>query len=99
MNEEVTCPFCKETGFDSVGLKYHLAHYCDKFQETPVSFTDNTGENVLYTQYKPFPSPDLTKLREAWQAFEHNMDTKKYRTVYICLIEAVKELLEEAKPL
>lgn len=28
-DENVICPFCKEDGFDKKGLKYHLIHYCD----------------------------------------------------------------------
>ena len=30
--DEVTCPFCGETGFDKTGLKSHLEHGdCDKY--------------------------------------------------------------------
>lgn len=32
--EDVTCPFCKEEGFDLGGLKTHLEHGdCDKYNE------------------------------------------------------------------
>ncbi len=27
------CPFCKDTGFDKPGLKYHLETYCKKYNE------------------------------------------------------------------
>ena len=29
------CPFCQESGFDLVGLKYHLMCHCIQYQETP----------------------------------------------------------------
>ena len=32
------CPFCNEVGFDKVGLKYHLEHYCEQYQATPDIF-------------------------------------------------------------
>ena len=31
----LTCPFCTETNFDLVGLKYHLRFSCDAFDYTP----------------------------------------------------------------
>jgi hypothetical protein len=31
----LACPFCEETNFDLVGLKYHLRFYCDAFDSTP----------------------------------------------------------------
>ncbi len=30
----IVCPFCKEDGFDLVGLKFHMAHYCEEYQKT-----------------------------------------------------------------
>ena len=36
--KQVTCPFCKETGFDLIGLKMHLSPVlgdCSIFKETP----------------------------------------------------------------
>ncbi len=36
--EEVACSFCKETGFDLIGLKIHLSpvlDHCSIFKETP----------------------------------------------------------------
>ena len=31
-NEELTCPFCGDVNFDSIGLKLHLQNeYCDAF--------------------------------------------------------------------
>ena len=33
---DMTCPFCDETGFDDIGLKNHLAMYCDEFQKVPI---------------------------------------------------------------
>ena len=31
---DVSCPFCKEEGFDLIGLKSHLAHGdCEKYNE------------------------------------------------------------------
>ena len=32
--ENVVCPFCSEDDFDLVGLKYHLARYCEEFNKT-----------------------------------------------------------------
>lgn len=38
--EDVSCPFCKEDGYDLGGLKTHLEHGdCDKFNETE-NYTD-----------------------------------------------------------
>lgn len=28
------CPFCKEEDFDLVGLKHHLTHSCQIYEET-----------------------------------------------------------------
>ncbi len=30
----IACPFCKEDGFDLVGLKSHMARYCEVYQKT-----------------------------------------------------------------
>ena len=31
---ELTCPFCGETGFDRIGLRYHLErHPCDQYRD------------------------------------------------------------------
>jgi hypothetical protein len=33
VNEDITCPFCGETGFDLLGLKLHLLRgHCDVFE-------------------------------------------------------------------
>jgi hypothetical protein len=33
----LTCPFCSETDFDKIGLKFHLQRgHCDVFNDTPV---------------------------------------------------------------
>jgi len=35
MSEDVTCPFCKEKGFDLIGLKYHFEMgYCKPYNDT-----------------------------------------------------------------
>ena len=35
MNDELTCPFCQEHGFDAVGLKHHLTSgHCEPFNAT-----------------------------------------------------------------
>jgi len=31
MSNEVSCPFCKEGGFDLVGLKNHLERDCEDY--------------------------------------------------------------------
>jgi len=31
---DITCPFCKEYGFDSIGLKFHLENSCSVYEET-----------------------------------------------------------------
>ena len=37
-NEEeidlITCPFCNDSGFDKVGLKYHLETHCKVYAQT-----------------------------------------------------------------
>ena len=34
--EELACPFCKEEGFDTMGLKSHLEKgYCEKYNSVP----------------------------------------------------------------
>jgi len=34
---DVECPFCKETGFDLIGLKIHyIRFWCDEYNKTPV---------------------------------------------------------------
>jgi hypothetical protein len=34
-NDEVVCPFCKESGFDLIGLKSHLLNEdCEIFNDT-----------------------------------------------------------------
>jgi hypothetical protein len=32
--EQIKCPFCKEEGFDKIGLKHHLAFYCQEYNNT-----------------------------------------------------------------
>lgn len=32
----ITCPFCGDSDFDLIGLKYHLSNYCKVFQDTEV---------------------------------------------------------------
>ncbi len=38
MGDTEKCPFCKEDGFDLVGLKYHykcwIERYCQKYRDT-----------------------------------------------------------------
>ena len=35
--QDGTCPFCREDGFDLIGLKIHLrCGYCAKYNETPL---------------------------------------------------------------
>ena len=31
ISNSIVCSFCNETGFDKVGLKYHLETYCDAY--------------------------------------------------------------------
>lgn len=33
-DEDIKCPFCKETGFDLVGLKDHLFGRCEAYEKT-----------------------------------------------------------------
>ncbi len=34
-SEGLSCPFCKENAdFDTIGLKYHLRHYCEEYTNT-----------------------------------------------------------------
>jgi hypothetical protein len=33
-NTEIICPFCGEKGFDKPGLKTHLIHYCEEYNDT-----------------------------------------------------------------
>ena len=28
----VNCPFCNESDFDKIGLKYHLENYCEEYK-------------------------------------------------------------------
>lgn len=46
-------------------------------------------------RYIAISDPDLAKLRETWKVFENNMDADKHRNAYLCLLETIKELLEE----
>jgi len=32
-NEQISCPFCGEQGFDLLGFKTHLLAFCVKFDE------------------------------------------------------------------
>lgn len=33
---DLTCPFCNDTEFDSIGLKQHIQRgWCEAFNETP----------------------------------------------------------------
>jgi len=32
--ENIQCPFCKEKGFDLIGLKHHLFNNCEVFDKT-----------------------------------------------------------------
>ena len=37
--EMLTCPFCRDTDFDAVGLKRHfLLGHCDEFENTSMNF-------------------------------------------------------------
>ncbi|HUS49418.1 MAG TPA: hypothetical protein VMZ91_04600 [Candidatus Paceibacterota bacterium] len=31
--KDITCPFCGEDDFDTIGLKHHLNAYCDNYQK------------------------------------------------------------------
>ncbi len=47
MTEYLICPFCKEDGFDLVGLKTHLwCNHCDIFNKTEVD--TNTMADLLH---------------------------------------------------
>ena len=35
--EDIICPFCKETGFDLMGLKNHLEKYCEVYSKIDIS--------------------------------------------------------------
>ena len=53
--EDVTCPFCKDTGFDLAGLKQHLAvGWCDAYNVTEQL---NPGIRIQGT----YPPPSETK--------------------------------------
>ena len=44
-SNSVVCPFCKDTDFDLVGLKWHLeSGMCDEFYSTPYPFDDADKE-------------------------------------------------------
>ena len=32
--EDLTCPFCGDIGYDKCGLKWHLMHSCDDYENT-----------------------------------------------------------------
>jgi transposase-like protein len=34
MSEDVYCPFCKQEGFDLIGLKNHLKYDCRQYRAT-----------------------------------------------------------------
>lgn len=34
-DSDLICPFCKESDFDKIGLKYHLQGGCDEYDKTP----------------------------------------------------------------
>lgn len=45
---DVACVFCKDTGFDLMGLKNHLRMYCDGYDITPdIHDTKVLAENVV----------------------------------------------------
>lgn len=52
-----------------------------------------------YYKYKAIPSPDLTKLREAFEPFEEDNDSDRVHIAwcYTNLFKAVKELLKADK--
>ena len=33
-DEDISCPFCGEEGFDKPGLKWHLLYICEEFKNT-----------------------------------------------------------------
>ena len=38
VSTDVSCPFCKEEGFDLIGLKSHIAHGdCEKYNEIDIA--------------------------------------------------------------
>ncbi len=43
--EYLTCPFCNETDFDVIGLKMHLALYCEEYDKVPLG--DSKEEHSL----------------------------------------------------
>lgn len=47
MNVDVKCNFCNENGFDLIGLKHHLNHYCEGFELTPEPDDKLLSENVF----------------------------------------------------
>lgn len=36
LTEDIDCPFCSEPGLDLIGLKIHLARYCDQYDKLTV---------------------------------------------------------------
>ena len=37
IDDNLECPFCRENGFDLIGLKNHLIRYCDEFNNLDIS--------------------------------------------------------------
>lgn len=40
----VSCPFCKEEGFDLVGLKWHLRAHCEVYEKTESPYEERQRE-------------------------------------------------------
>jgi len=54
---DIICPFCEDTGFDKVGLKYHLAYYCEVYNQIefePNPLLENKGGYKIEKENKEF---------------------------------------------
>ena len=70
--DNISCPFCNETGFDKPGLAYHLLVYCDEhtkaisaYYEERMDFTEQyrrkmAMENTRMAANNPI-EPDSAK--------------------------------------
>lgn len=49
MSDTMICPFCKDDGFDKIGLKHHLtAGHCDDFNA--IAFAVNKSDAAASTR-------------------------------------------------
>lgn len=44
-SSDIICPFCKDEGFDMIGLKYHLQKYCIPYANTEKTFNMKLKED------------------------------------------------------